>query len=315
MENEELSLSLDLHYYLSNSSPGREHVMDAKIHNKCEAEIIGVLNDFACLFGDDISIGVSSVMDGGIIDKLKLFFKDETTKFYFEKFLCMIISCFVKKDYRLSETEAQLNRFELLKKIKESSLSDQEIEFVVKGNPKLISHKNAFYSNINKECRVCKINFQAYDEERQEDKHEENILRKDFAQQIEKNTTSTSVTEYKGTDVLIISPVLREGSTAKWRGCFMNEDIKFSVLDKLFLDQVYNKEVPFTTGTSLECDVRETIKYKYDVNGNIVDKSREFVLDNITSWSEGNIVQKHTKRYQKKQIDALQPSLFKDSDF
>ena len=315
MENGELSLSLDLHYYLENPEPGREHVMDAKIHNKCESEIIEALNDFASLFDDDITIGVSAIEDGGVIDKLKLFFKDKTTKFYFEKILKVIVSAFVKKDYRLSETEAQLNRLELIKKIKETALSDEEIDFVVKGNPKFISHKNVYYANISKEKHVSKINFLAYDEKLKENKHEGTILRQNFASQIEKNTTTTSATEYKGTSVLIYSPVLRKGSSAKWRGLFMNEDIKFLILDKLFLNQVYNKEVPFTTGTSLECDVKETITYKYDVNGNVVDKTREFVLDNITSWSESNIVQHRTKRYKKMQAEALQPSLFNDSDF
>lgn len=314
-KNEEgLDISLDLHYYLDNDKPEFAHVMDAKIHNRCESAIIDALTDFTTLFDGDISIGVSSIENGGVVDKLKLFFADETTKYYFSRLLRFMLLGLVKEDYFLTESQTQLNRLELLEKIKKQNLTDQELEFIVKGNPKFITSKNKFYDSVRKESRVTHINFRAYDGIGQNE-NGETIYKKDFAKQIENNTTREFVTNHKAVTLLVYSPVLHKGSKAKWSGLLMNEEIKFQISDKLFLQQVYNKEVPFTTGTCLSCDVKKIVTCKYDVSGILVKEDRAYIVSNITSWSDENIVQHRTKRYIKAKQEEAIPSLFSDKDF
>ena len=169
--------------------------------------------------------------------------------------------------------------------------------------------------NLNRASNVESVNITPFEGSLKDEREGRTIVRKDFANQIVKNQTKTDTTEYFATSVLIISPVLLKGSKAEWKGFFMNEDIKFSVADNLFLEQVYNKEVPFTTGTSLNCDLKKIVTCKFDVSGNKVKEAKKIIISNITSWSEGDIVQHRTKRYLKKKVQDAMPSLFTDKDF
>lgn len=141
------------------------------------------------------------------------------------------------------------------------------------------------------------------------------IEKKDFSRQIVKGYTNKTQSEYRGTSVLVISPVLMKGSKAKWKGLFNNQEITFKIVDKEFLEQVYAKEVGFTTGTSLKCDLVIKTTTIYDAIGRIAKSSLESEVSNITSWDDGVHVLHETKRYRRKKIEESQLSLFCDEDF
>lgn len=104
-------------------------------------------------------------------------------------------------------------------------------------------------------------------------------------------------------------------SKAKWRGIFNGDTVSFRIKDKDFLEQVYNKEVGFTTGTSLKCDVRVSVVTKYDNNGDEVSVSNDMVVLNVISWYDDENFQCETKRYKRKKNAATQLSLFTEEDF
>lgn len=139
------------------------------------------------------------------------------------------------------------------------------------------------------------------------------IEKKDFATHIINNKVIRNTYVYKGTTVLITSPVLSKSSKSKWRGVFSGLTILFDIKDDLFREQVFNKEVKFEYGTTISCDVTKTTETKFGNIGEIISEKSSYTVTNITSWEDGAHLQQMTKRYKKQQDDARQLSLF-DSD-
>lgn len=312
MEDPTLTIGIDLHYFMDN---GR-HVMDASIHNKCEACIIDALNHLGEIFDEDIQIDASALEPGGVIDKFIIVFKNKTLKDLFLLLCGALISHFIGVSPSLDDSQIQLNRAELLSKIKEGNYTDEDIQFLIKGDPKILTSKNNYFTELDKEPYITKVSCSSYDKAKPQMKVSEAIINKaDFSTQVVKGYTNSITHEYLGTSVLVVSPVLLKSSQAKWKGIFNGEEIKFSIADKEFLKQVYAKEVRFTTGTSLTCDLKIITKTVYDAFGKQVKSNKESEVSNIISWDDGNHILHETKRYKRKKVEEAMPLLFKDSDF
>lgn len=67
------------------------------------------------------------------------------------------------------------------------------------------------------------------------------------------DTTTEDKTETAGTTIRILSPVLQQGHGKVWKGNYSGKTIDFKVLDKEFLEQVYNNEIKFGTNTVITC--------------------------------------------------------------
>lgn len=313
MEDSTISLCLDLHYFMDDD---QRHEMDASIHNKCEASMIQVLDHLGDLFGEDIQIDVSALEQGGLIDKFKIVFKNETFKNLFLLLVGALINHFVSVSPSLDESEKQLNRAELLKKIKEENFTEDDINFLVKGDPEILTNRNKYYSALVNEPHVTSVSCSSYNGKSPNIKlAEARISKSDFSNQIIKGYTNCVTSNYFETSVLVVSPVLLKNSQAKWTGIFNGEEIKFKIVDKEFLKQVYAKEIGFTTGTTLKCNLKIISKTDYDAYGKPTKITYEREISNILSWDDGNQILHETKRYKRLKIDKSMPSLFKDSDF
>lgn len=104
MDDSELTLSIDLHYFMDNKDL---HQMDATVHNECEANLIQVLNHLGDVFDEDIQIDVSALGEGGVIDKLKIKFKSSTAKEMFLVLFGALISHFIGIAPSLDESQKQ----------------------------------------------------------------------------------------------------------------------------------------------------------------------------------------------------------------
>lgn len=313
MENDSQSLTLELHYHLDEEGC---HEMNAQIHNKCEANVIEAINHLADIFDEDISLDVSALSEGGIIDKLKITIKSSTTQAIFLTLAGALINHFVSPSTSLDETQKLLNRADVIQKIKDGNYSDEEIEFVITGDAKFLTAKSKYYNELCHEPHVTRVSCSTYGDNCPHDAIISNSIdKKDFINQVLKDTKATDTHNYVGTNVLIIAPVLSKNSKAKWRGVFNGEDVSFTIEDSEFLRQVNNKEIGFTTGTSLKCDVVIIIKTKYDSFGNISSQQKEMSVSNITSWFDGDTVQHETRRYKRKRIEDRQLSLFDEEEF
>lgn len=81
----------------------------------------------------------------------------------------------------------------------------------------------------------------------------------------------------------------------KWRCMYNGNEIMAEIDDNDFLDQVYNKEVKFESGTSLICDLTiKTISYPNNVGKNPLIK---YYVDFVREWSDGEHYVTETKKY------------------
>ena len=313
MEESTITIGIDLHYFMDDD---QRHEMDASIHNKCEASMIEALNHLGDLFGEDIQIDVSALEEGGLIDKFKIVFKSETFKNLFMLLAGALINHFICVSPALDESEKLLNQAELLKKINEGDFTDEDILFLVKGDPEILINRNKYYTELVKEPHVTCVSCSSYNSKTPNVKlNEARISKLDFSNQIIKGSTNSVTSNYLGTSVLVVSPVLLKGSQAKWKGIFNGEEINFKIVDKEFLKQVYAKEIGFTTGTVLNCDLKVTSKTDYDAYGKPTKNTYEREISNILSWDDGKQILHKTKRYKRLKAEMSMPSFFKDSDF
>ena len=304
--------TIDLHYHLVKED---SHEMDAQIHNKCEAHVIEAINHLADIFDEDIQLDVSAPGEGSVIDKLKITLTSSTAKSIYLVLVGALINHFISPSVSLDETQRMLNRSEVIQKIKQGSFSDEDIEFIISGDSKLLSAKSKYYKELDKEAHVKRVSCSTYGENCPQKAFVSNSIDKnEFEKQIIKDRCQTDTYDFIDINVLVISPVLSKESQAKWKGIFNGEDISFKIKDKDFMQQVYDKEVGFTTGTSLKCDIKIISKAKYDASGDISSNSKDIEVSNITSWFDGETFKHETKRYKRKKKDSLQLSLFKDED-
>ena len=63
----ETANKLELHYYFNDNS----HTMDALIRNKCEAELLALINEVKNSLGFDFSLDAEALREGGLINKWK----------------------------------------------------------------------------------------------------------------------------------------------------------------------------------------------------------------------------------------------------
>lgn len=313
MEDNSLTLTIELHYHLDKEE---YHQMDAIIHNKCEANILEAINNLAEIFDEDISLDVSALGEGGIIDRLKISVNSSTAKDVILILVGALANHFISPSVSLDDTQKMLNRADVIRRIKEGNYTDDELEFVILGDPKLLSAKSRYYKELDKEPHVTRVSCSTYGEHcPPKAMVNSSIDKRDFIKQVLINTPTSIVQDYTATTVIVISPVLSKESKAKWRGIFNGDTVSFRIKDKDFLEQVYNKEVGFTTGTSLKCDVRVSVVTKYDNNGDEVSVSNDMVVLNVISWYDDENFQCETKRYKRKKNAATQLSLFTEEDF
>jgi hypothetical protein len=67
--------TLELHYWFTNQS----HSMDAIVQNKCERELLAIINEIARVFDVEITIETVPLAEGGIIRWFKLLLKMVTS--------------------------------------------------------------------------------------------------------------------------------------------------------------------------------------------------------------------------------------------
>ena len=108
-------------------NPDLESYLPDNIESRINNQKIGDL------FGEDIQIDVSALGEGGLIDKFKIVFKSEAFKDLFMLLSGALINHFICVSPSLDESEKQLNRSELLTKIKEGDFTEEDIANAKKG--------------------------------------------------------------------------------------------------------------------------------------------------------------------------------------
>lgn len=282
--NEETNiLSISLHYYLQEEGV---HEMDALVHNICERQVLNMIYYLSKQCGCDVKVDIDAKEEGGIIDKIKVIAESAIFIFLFEKGVEYMFN--PDKNY----LDNAKTRIEIAEMIKHSSFTEDEVEALVGEDDALKRFTSSYYNNLSKENTVDKVETILTNNDDANDSvtftvHKNNFQDKVIKQNIRKNkTTIAAATLYVG------SPILINGLPDRWKGIYNGENILFTINDNEFLDQVYNREVKFESGTSLTCDLEITEHIKSDKVA-----KRTFAVLYVRSWCDGSHFQTNTKRY------------------
>ncbi|UOX33095.1 hypothetical protein LXD69_13740 [Flavobacterium sediminilitoris] len=304
---------LQIHYYLSNNS----HSMDAKILNKVEGELLKILEEVSNILGLEISVETFALEEGGIksvykfINKKKNRAKIIVVGSFLASIIGSVISDVISNSINTdSETEKKKNEFLDLqiKKLKQDFEKDSlealktnlknEEEFVVtqelidslaiyiSENNKVKISKSKFYTFLSKEGKIEKISTQELNENFEPKSIEKIVPRSDFNLFIVKETVVEP--EYKENVTLeIVSPVLKRNRMS-WKAIYNNQNITFKLKDDDFKNLILNKNLSFSNGTKLICDI-ET-KQKMDDDGKIKESGRSVYNVSKIIYTNGDIV-------------------------
>lgn len=273
--------------------------MNAMVLNKAESELLKILNEISRILDVDLIIETQALEEGGV----KAIYKFITKKEYRTKALVIgefvagiagnvianVISDKLTKDPEMEELqkiETRLNIQKLKKELKETeSANNQDEEKELDTLKKLSTSENInkvanyisdsnrikvfksnFYSAVKNERKVTKISTQILDNEHNPVSKEIVIPKVKFAELILENTNLED--DYESNIAIeIVAPVLK-GNSLRWKGIYKGENITFSLKDKNFKNLVEAKNLKFTNGTKIICDL-ET-KRKMNKDGEII---------------------------------------------
>ena len=215
------------------------------------------------------------------------------------------------KETELSIEEKKLNIEKLKKELRENeSLEHVDLDSLISDfntHLKIIKHKSNFYTQLSKNKKVIKISTNALSIENIPVDKEKVVERKDFNKFILTTDNLPPEIDEKA-EIEIVFSSLKQGNY-KWKGIYQDEVITFYMKDSEFKHSVITGEIPFKSGTFLECILEKSRK---------VDNFGEVI---ITGYSVNTVVRKmddseinetaQGKRYWKnKDLKSRQQNLF-----
>lgn len=310
----------ELHYYFADQT----HSMSALTRNKCEYELLQIINEVAFQLGIKVEIDAEALQEGGLREVWDFIGDNSSQLTVIILLLTFIVTCIpegIKKleELQIKETELSIEEKKLnIEKLKNDLRKNESIEHIdldalisdFNTHLKIIKHKSNFYSQLSENKKVIKITTNALSIEKTPIDKEKTVERKDFHKFI--LTTDNLPPEIdERAEIEIVAPVLKQGNY-KWKGIYQDEVITFYMKDSEFKHSVIAGEIPFKSGTFLECVLEKSRK---------VDNFGEII---ITGYSVNTVVRKiddsevsetaQGKRYWKnKELKSRQRSLF-DSD-
>lgn len=291
-----------IHYYLNQEDL---HQMDAKILNECERQLLDAF-DFIKAYTGDFKIEVTPKKKGGLIESFIIVAiiigKSDTFK--------NLINALIQKFFSSTQTKlANSNaRIELYEKVKNGTLTKEEAEELI-DEKKVRKCVSNYFKSLEKANTVTSVEASMKKEGDIEPFSSSKIIKADFTKKILSDTTTEDKTETAGTTIRILSPVLRQGHGKVWKGYYSGKTIEFKVLDKEFLEQVYNNEIKFGANTVITCTLITITKKKVE-NGEYTNLKPEYAVKDVLQWEDDYTFKNSTKRYKKIKANEQQLDLF-----
>lgn len=185
-------------------------------------------------------------------------------------------------------------RFEIAEMIKNSSFTEEEVNALVEQDEELMKFSSSYFKHLSKDDTVTRVETTLTKNGELGDSITYTVTKDKFQDKIIANEVQKNVTIVTATTLSVGAPVLIDGLPDKWRGQFNGENILFTINDNEFIEQVFNREVKFDSGTSLTCDLKIS---EYVKNGKICKRTFEVLY--VRSWTDGSHYQTETKRYRK----------------
>ncbi|EHK9101512.1 hypothetical protein M5224_004706 [Vibrio parahaemolyticus] len=307
------STKLQMHYYLENGS----HSMDAIARNKCESEVLAIVQEIAKVLNTQIVIEAEAWKEGGLRDIWAFTNANAAVISVIVSIAGIVISRIPttdpelaqlqKEDLKLSILERRINLAKLQKEVEEDKVTQDTVEKVaslVDTNYKVVTRKSNFYKQLNNTPKITKVGINGLDKEGEEAFKEAMVQRSDFKRFI-LHSNSLPVQIEDNAVIEIISPVLRKGRH-KWKGIYKGESISFSMNDHDFKRDVLTEQISFTHGAVIKCVLH--IHRKLDEVGDVVvtGYSVDTVIENGQESVFQETMQGKKYRHQKALKDAQQ---------
>lgn len=256
---------LELHYFFKDDS----HTMNAVIRNKCEFELLHLMNEIADIFDVHVIIETEAYGEGGLKEIWSFVGKNSNQITIVLLILTLALSRLPvesedpleplkKEEIQLSIEEKKLKIQKLKQELKQEASVDIEevIDEVIdelNSHIKILKHKSNFYNNLVHYEKITKISAAMLDDNYRKIEKEKTVLRKDFNKFILKTDVLKPEVDDEAV-VEIVAPVLKSGNY-KWKGIYNKESISFYLKDKDFKTSVLKGGVHFKHGTFIKCVV------------------------------------------------------------
>lgn len=310
--------SFNIHYLFSDEG----HFMDAFVFNKCEAQLLGIIQEVKKLLNADIEVCVQPLSEGSLWSRLKFTSKD-IKDIKIQLFVAFVVAFsvnpinssfdkvidwgfqYVIDGPYIHSLKKERERLELEKEVRELREDSLRHANVVTQN-KLKSKVSNFYSEAKRDPRISSIEFCPSNGDPLSSSFV--IDRLSFDKFIITETIEDEEI-YTNVRIDIIAPVLRKRKI-KWQGIFNSVPIAFKLSDIGFRNSVLNGEIDFTGGTYIICDL---------VAHTAVDKEGEtkissYDVTEVHSCGKDDnppeITKAERNRQQKKKVNTSVPSLF-----
>lgn len=268
--------TIQLHYWFKDNT----HFMDAFVHNKCETEFLGLINEIASVIGIDVLIETEPLETGGLISWFKVKLKGHSKKD------AIILAVTIALITGLLTTPLTTAISEITKELIERIFEDPEIKELEKEklkleienlkkdlllksrdlgeNNKIKRKKSNFYEKLEHYQKIDKISFGVTNEQKQLALDEKIVGRSEFKNFVLVSDDLDPV-ENENAIIEIISPVLKKGPF-KWTGVYNGESIDFAMKSNEFKILVQTGKVEFKNGSSIDCCLQ--VRRKIDNEGN-----------------------------------------------
>lgn len=287
---EEKELLLQIHYFLKKAN---DHNVNAFFHNKYESYLLHEIQEIAKIAGyKDFEVKLYPSQEGGWIDNLKIILGDNI----FSSLFTTLLNAFLNHKYApaVSKNEDSKNLIEAATALKNGNFTEEEAEILTEDNDKLARFASCYYKNVQKDNAITKIETTLTDNSTQKQLVNNIIERKDFDSHIISNNEKVT-DKILSTTIIVISPVLVNIKSVKWKGKYNGENITFTIKDDNFITQVMNREVKFDAGTTLTCDLIIDQKITTFVSRKRIKCT--YTVSKVHSWADGSHMQIGNKRY------------------
>jgi hypothetical protein len=268
LSDDKVASKLELHYYFSDES----HSMNAIARNKCEHELLSLINEVSTLIGVQVNLEAEALQEGGLREIWK-FTGENSNQITVILLLLTLLVTFIPdeneelenlqiQEAQLSIQEKKLNIQKLKKELQQNkhpeSIDDDKILSDLNSHLKIITYKSNFYTQLINTKKIIKIHTVALDVDNFPIDDGQTVERKHFHKFI--LTTDDLKPEIdEHAKIEIISPVLKKGNF-KWKGIYQDEVITFYMKDKDFKHDVIAGNIPFKNGDFLECILEKSRK-------------------------------------------------------
>lgn len=314
--------SFNIHYLFSDDG----HFMDAFIFNKCESQLLGIIQEAKKLVCADIEVSVQPLSEGSLWSRLKFTTKDgKEIKLQWVIALVIAITVspinttfdnvanwafeYIKDGSYIHNLKKEKERLELEKEVRE--LRDDSLKHASTDTQNKIKRKvSNFYSEAKKDSRISSLGFCS--SVGNPSSPQIVVDRNSFDNFIITDAMEDEETK-SNVRIDIIAPVLRKRKI-KWQGIYNSMPIAFKLCDTDFKTSVLKGEIDFTGGTYIICDL--TVYTSVDKEGETKISGYE-VIEVHSCGKDDNppeLTTAERKREQKRKAEASMRSLFDFDD-